>query len=149
MEASQPTDEELIRFEHVLGALESRALEHAQGQNAKKTAYRVAHYVIGVLAAVSAGAAAIGALEGVSATLVAIFAGVAGVLSTLQLFLLQAGESGAFQAAKQIDYDELATDIHDFRMFELEKVPRADARKRLNEFRDRFYEMKRRGRPAE
>ena len=149
MEASHPTDEELLALDHALGELETRALAQAHGHGRKKLAYRVARYVIGALATLSAGVAAIAALEGVSGTLVAVFAGVAGVLSALQLFLLQGGESTAFQVAKQIDYDELATDIHDFRMFEMGDVARVDARKTPNDFRDRFYEVKRRGRPAE
>jgi hypothetical protein len=139
-------DETLSDIASALSGIECEAEGFRKSCRRKKRWFRVAHYTVGGAAAVLAAAASVSALQDLASAAVAILAGLAAVVSAVQLFLRPA-ENATLHLGREVAWDELAKSIDDLLALDLRSLEDDDARQELRKYRERFFAL-RRGEPG-
>lgn len=101
---------------------------------------RYLHYVLGGAISILAAVAALVALQDAHPTLTAILAGVASVLSAIQLFL-KPTQRTSFHLLQEIGYDELVRDVADARARTGQSPDQI--RESVDALQERYYALRR------
>ena len=138
-QARRVVDAEHDAIAAALEDLADRAVDNANRYAFWRKLYEFLHVAIGLPAVVFAGAATVGALEESEPALVAILAGIATVLSAVQLFVRPA-DRAAFNRSQQIEFVRLELRIRHMRDIELGSLEASAARAQLTSLREALYD---------
>ncbi len=105
--------------------------------------FEVLHVLIGLPAAVLAGAATVTALKDVAPDVIALLAGGATVLSAAQLFL-RAADRASFNRVLEAEFGRLADDARLTCEVELPSLRDGEATAKIKHYQERFAELQQR-----
>jgi hypothetical protein len=126
-----------------LKELENRAESERKRKRHFRQWFEVLHVVIGLPAAVLAGAATVTALKEVAPSVIAVLAGAATVLSAAQLFLRSA-DRAALNRVLEAEFGRLVSDARRTRELELPLLGEEKATELLKGYQEKFAELQQR-----
>jgi hypothetical protein len=123
--------------------LRGQAMINAEAYRDWRGRYEFVTWLLGIPAATLAGAAAVTALKDVSPTLVAILAGLAGALSSIQLALRPA-DRATFNHSQQLECETVALEVDTLLKYKLTTLAAPEAVAELERLRKKLIDIRRR-----
>jgi hypothetical protein len=124
-------------------SLGKRAVANAEAYRNWRGRYEFVTWLLGIPAATLAGAAAVTALKDVSPILVAILAGLAGALSSIQLALRPA-DRATFNHSQQLECDTVAFEVGILLKYKLTTLAAPEAIAELERLEKKLIDIRRR-----